>query len=94
MRATWSFLGCNVDVRVGAPARCRGLDVTLSDNAFTPLGFSYKFYSCINAVSEHISKYGVCLVHPVNVLFLFPNVVHFIFFARGKMQMQCIKRYI
>lgn len=45
-------------------------------------------------MSEHTNKYRVHFVHAVNTLVLFPNTVQFIFFAEGKMQMQCAKRYI
>ena len=94
MRAIWSFSGCNVDGRVSAPARCGGLDVTLSDNAVSLLRFSSKFHSCIKAMSERINKYGAHFVHAVNILVLFPSTVHFVFFTQGKMQMQCVKIYI
>lgn len=81
-----------MDVRVGAPARCIDLNMTLSDNAVTLLGFRSRFYSYIKAMSEHTNKYGVYFVLAVNIQVLFPNTVQFIFFARGKTQ--CVKRYI
>lgn len=84
MTARWSFSGYNVDVNMGVSARCRGLDVTLSVNTVTPLGFSFKFYSCVKAMSEHTNKYGVYFVHAVNILALFLNTVPFVFFCSGE----------
>lgn len=94
MRTIWNFADCNVDVRVGALARCKDLDVTLSDSTATPSGFHSQFYSCMKAMSEHSNKYGVHFLHAVSIPFLFPNIVDSIFFSQGKMQMQCVKKYI
>lgn len=95
MTARWSFSGCHVHVKMGVPARCRGLDVTLSVNPVTSLGFSSKFYSCVKAMSEHTNKYGVYFVHAVNTPALFLYTVCFVFFFSGEnTNAMCMKIYI